>query len=61
MFFRCKNFMFSDFTGKKIFAPGNGGEAGIPLHPFPYGAEYTDLLRPNLPSLYNQALINQLM
>ena len=38
MFFKCKNFMFSDFTWKKIyFAPGNGGVgrggAGVPPWP----------------------------
>ena len=28
MLFTCKNFVFSDFTWKTNFAPGNDGEAG---------------------------------
>ena len=28
-----KNFMFSDFTWKKNFAPENGGGFALPLHP----------------------------
>ena len=38
MFFKCKNFMFSDFTWKKIyFAPGNGGggRGGLAFPPGP--------------------------
>ena len=31
----CKDFIFSDFTWKKIFAPGNGGWVGTPLPPCP--------------------------
>ena len=35
MLFTCKNFMFSDFTWKKVFAPGNGegGELAPPCGP----------------------------
>ena len=28
MFFTCKNFIFSNFTWKKCFAPRNGGVVG---------------------------------
>ena len=35
MLITCKDFIFSDFTWKKIFAPGNGGWVGAPLPPCP--------------------------
>ena len=37
MLITCKDFIFSDFRWKKIFVPGNGGEAGAPLPSFSYG------------------------
>ena len=42
MLYTCKNFIFSDFTWKKKFAPGNDGGGGGGFRPpscpsFPYG------------------------
>ena len=51
MLFTCKHFMFSDFTWKKTFAPGSGGDGGgegggglldrrLPGPVFLYGPEF---------------------
>ena len=34
MLFACKSVMFSDFTWKKNFAPGNGAGLAAPCRPF---------------------------